>query len=52
MSILDLFLILHTGSIHLTPGITPAAFFVPRVKEKVQRCLQIGMAGEEHYKNA
>lgn len=52
MFILDLFPILHTGSIHPTPKTAPAAFFVPRMKEKMPRCLQIGMAAVEHYKNA
>lgn len=52
MFILDPFLIFHTGSLHPNPRIAPAAFLVPRMKGRVQKCLQIGMAGEEHCKNA
>lgn len=52
VSLLDLFLTPHAGSIHLPTKIAAAALFDPRMKEKVQRCLQIGVAGEEHYRNA
>lgn len=38
MSLLGLFLILHTGSIHPCAKRAPAGR-----KEKVQRCLQMGM---------
>lgn len=52
VSLLGLSLTPHTESIHLPTKIAAAALFDPRMKEKVQSCLQIGMAGEEHYKNA
>lgn len=52
VSLLDLFLAPPAGSIHLPTKTAAAAFFERRMKEKVQRGLQIGMTGEEHYKNA